>query len=440
MKGRQNVLRGASQDELNDKLGAVAEAFGTDWLEGAGESPVQMLWNRKDALATNELLNFGDAIQRLQAESPTWLKGQIDTIRSRDEGNAAGAIFEILGLNLFSRENCKVVPAPENMPGFDGTLLLSDGSRIVVSIKNHGMSTYEREFLYRARNIDEQFQEALRAASLNGIELRVLTQVNLDTSLWSTLLDDIAACVSQYESGAKDRELDRPYNIVLKPLDTADFALSAHELSSGVLVLSPLHKNEQDKFVEDIRKGCANLLNHTKEEPGDVCRMILLRLSATASVQNCREWAEWYFSEYPDDMLDLIMLYQCSVVTDTSADTSVIAHHFCTATGPRFNTWRRREDGSLRQLPALGVLVGQIAAEQPKMVLQGAGAALDMSQYYNYQRTDIFKLADLAAGPVNGTLSNPAPGVAIHLVVENNDKHTVLKMVTGRDKTLLLLR
>ncbi|TXL70492.1 hypothetical protein FHP25_34265 [Vineibacter terrae] len=60
-------MRATSPGELNGKLEAIATAFGLDWLEEAGESPIQVFWKRKDALATNEFLNFGDAIERLQS-------------------------------------------------------------------------------------------------------------------------------------------------------------------------------------------------------------------------------------------------------------------------------------------------------------------------------------------------------------------------------------
>ncbi|HEX4196311.1 MAG TPA: hypothetical protein VHZ26_02625 [Caulobacteraceae bacterium] len=134
LAGRQNVV-GVPKEELNGKLAALAEVFDLDWLSANGSHPLQTLWKRVDVLATNELLNFGDAVERLRGESADWLRGQVDKVKTGDAGESAGALFEILGLNLFSRDACQVIPAPRAKPGFDGTLVLPDESRILVSIK-----------------------------------------------------------------------------------------------------------------------------------------------------------------------------------------------------------------------------------------------------------------------------------------------------------------
>ena len=109
---RQNVVQGATT-ELNAKLAALALAFDETWLKADSGHPLQALWRRQDALATNELLNFGDAMERLHQEAPAWLKGQVRVIKTGDAGQSAGAIFEVLALNLFSRQFCRVIPAPQ---------------------------------------------------------------------------------------------------------------------------------------------------------------------------------------------------------------------------------------------------------------------------------------------------------------------------------------
>ena len=82
---RKNVVQGAP-GELNAKLTSLALAFDEAWLMAGGGHPLQAGWARHDTLATNELLNFGDAVQRLHAESPDWLADQVNTIKTGDAG------------------------------------------------------------------------------------------------------------------------------------------------------------------------------------------------------------------------------------------------------------------------------------------------------------------------------------------------------------------
>lgn len=290
LTGRQNVV-GAPKEELSGKLAALAEVFDLDWLAADGSHPLQTLWKRVDVLATNELLNFGDAVERLRDESADWLRGQADKVKTGDAGESAGAIFEILGLNLFSRDACRVIPAPKAMPGFDGTLVLPDGSRILVSIKNHGLSSRERSFLRDAKALDDEVQVDLRAHSLNGIELNVIAQRHLDDATFKTLTRHVMSCIAEMREPNPGRVTDWPYTITVRSLEPQFGPLSGAELSSGCRVMSPPHANEQANFNDAIRKGCENLHKQTKSETSGICRMIMLRLSNAASIARCKEWA-----------------------------------------------------------------------------------------------------------------------------------------------------
>lgn len=434
---RQNAVKGA-HEELNAKLAALAIAFDEAWLTADGH-PLQALWARRDALATNELLNFGDAVQRLHAESPHWLAGQVDTIKTGDAGQSAGAVFEITALNLFSRDFCKVEPAPRAKSGFDGTLVLNDGSRILLSVKNHGLSTPEQAFQARSKAFDSAFQTQLAHHGLNGVEVNVLAKQHLDDAAYKVLTDDLDACLAQAKAGERGGELDRPYTIIMKGMEDQYGPLSTGGLTSTCRVMSPIARNEQRNFEDAIRKGCENLLKHTKAET-DVCRMIILRLSNSASIARCRAWAEWYFGEYPDDPVDVILLYQAGVTTDLAANASVITHHVAAITGPNFRAWQTAKPGFLRRLPSMSVLVGVISEEQPRMLLTGnVPGGADLSDWYVYQRSDIFKKVELVDG-AGGDLSTPAPGVMIHVVIEQNGiPQMTLSSRSDREHVLALL-
>jgi hypothetical protein len=439
LAGRQNVVQ-RDRAKLNAKLTALVELFDEAWLKQDGGHPLQRLWARKDALATNELLNFGDAVERLHLESPAWLKGKVRSIKTGDEGGSAGAVFEIVALNLFSRDDCQVIPAPDAMPGFDGTVVLKDGARILISVKNHGISTREREFLAEARAFDVEFQALLAMQSLSGLEVDIVASKHLNVGDFRSLKADIATCLAQLRAGNNGGILDRPYTIFVKDMADQYGPLSNFGMSSSCRIISPMAKNEQVNFEDAIRKGCANLQVHTKQESGDACRMIILRLSNAASIARCKEWVTWHFDEYPHDPVDIIVLYQPAVTTNLAEGTSAIVHYVTAITGPRFPQWRFKADGGQRRIPTMSFLVGRVSREQSRMLLTGDGhTRIDVSNCYLYQRADVFRKVGLAEAS-KATLSNPTLGVVIHAVFEQNGIHAVtLSPKSDREKVLVLL-
>jgi hypothetical protein len=110
---RQTAGLDGDRAELNAKLGAIARYFDLDWLTADGTNALQLLWKSRDAIATNELLNFGDAVENFQRVDVDWLRKRVSLIKTADEGNRAGAIFELLGLNTYLSAGNKVVPFGE---------------------------------------------------------------------------------------------------------------------------------------------------------------------------------------------------------------------------------------------------------------------------------------------------------------------------------------
>jgi hypothetical protein len=64
-----------------------------------------------------------------------------------------------------------VIPARDDQKGCDGTVVLQDGS-LMVSIKNHGMSTHETELLKRADEIHGEFLDCMARSRANALDVR----------------------------------------------------------------------------------------------------------------------------------------------------------------------------------------------------------------------------------------------------------------------------
>ena len=135
MERRQNPLPGVSPDS-NVLLSAVADALGVEWLQRKDGNPLQELWARRDQLATAELLLLGEALQNLHPGNEAWFSDLKKKFRSSAPADRKGALFELLGLNLFSRAGQVVKPAAPGQQGYDGVIELQGKAAIWLSIKN----------------------------------------------------------------------------------------------------------------------------------------------------------------------------------------------------------------------------------------------------------------------------------------------------------------
>jgi len=155
---------------------------------------VQALWSRKDAQSTNELLLLGDAIANLSTADAKWMERQADLIKNGDAGTRAGALFELLGLNLFHAPGQQVLPATANNPGYDGSVILDGGSSLMLSIKNHGISSKETEFRSKAEKAKDVFVEICETRRQRAF-VRIAATKYPGNADWDRLRNDLPAIV-----------------------------------------------------------------------------------------------------------------------------------------------------------------------------------------------------------------------------------------------------
>jgi hypothetical protein len=427
---RQNAISTDPQrvTELNRYLETVADAFGQPWLKQTGSSPVQELWNSKHAQATNELLILGHAIQNMQTADASWTRRQIALMKTGSRGEQSGATFEIIGLNLFTGPGQRVVPAAANKPGYDGSIVFDDGASLMVSIKNHGITSHETGFLTKAEEIRSEFVDGLRAARANPAKMRAIALRHPSSADWAVLkrqLRDI--------SSGKQPEDSPAWEAIIEPLPAEWSPLSPNHLSYGFILAAPFHPNEQKNFEDSIRKGITNMEKNCTTVAPDVCRTILLRLSATASMPECAKWANDYFAQYPDTNVELIMLYQAVPAMDLRNNTTPITHFFLPVLGPHFARWQA---GRRSRRFAIHPLIGAVQINPTGMVLLDGVKEIPFDGHYVFQKAEVFHYYDPAKGSVTANLSNPAPGVFHHAVIGDL---APLGMRASEDGRLLLL-
>lgn len=71
-ENRQNVLK-RPETEMEHVFECMANHFSHKWIKRKEHHPLQILWNRRDALSTNELYSLGYYMEDLGAIAPKWL-------------------------------------------------------------------------------------------------------------------------------------------------------------------------------------------------------------------------------------------------------------------------------------------------------------------------------------------------------------------------------
>lgn len=407
LHGRSNPLA-LPPEEVESRLGAMVFAFGLDWLEDNGDHPLQSLWRRRDPLSTCQLVWFGDAISGMRQVDEKWTRRELSKIKKEPANNRKGAAFELLGLHIFvQRKKHRVVPSIGNRPGYDGTIHFAGGGRMDISLKNYGASVHEKDVRTEGARLESAFIGELGRQRRNGLELRAIAKVHPSPADWRRLAAGLPAILAAAPNGPAMS--DDVWTAFVQPL--AEFeSRTSPSLSHQITVLARMHPNERQNLISKLDEAYANAQAQASLDP-DLSRAVLIRLPENASVATCEKWANDYFVDRPDGMIDLIAFYQPAVVA-TPDGRGGIAHHMTYVLGPRYLSWSKPDGGPRRQLVG-GFYVGSAVSEPAGLVLQSAeGKAIAADDFYVFQSGNLYVGFDESAdGTYDIVAGNPAPGL-----------------------------
>jgi hypothetical protein len=421
---RQTAHLAAMGDaEINRRLEALATSFGKDWLEADGGHPLQKLWARGDALATNQLVLVGDAIFLLTATNGKWVADQVRDIKQGNDNARRGAMFELLALSMLKAPT--VVPTPRNHPGYDAVLVMADNASLLVSLKSYGKSVHEQSFEAECETTERVFTQALTTLKVSGLSLRVVAKIYPRANHWQALRQAIPSILAQPNHV---REALHPigdtWAIAIGGVPTEVLPLSDKHLSYQVVFLAPFHQNESKNLTDKLDAAAANARKHAGATSEKDARAVLVRLPETISLKVCSEWAQHYVAEHPNGPLDLVLLYQ-PTVADTADGRTVIDHAFVSCQTSTYATWMRpgRNFG-------IEVLVGQISnGTSRRLVVDGTVPdAPEIDEMYLYQRGEFYTVFEQKPnGTAEGHLDNLASGIV---------RHAVFRMASGDEAVL----
>ncbi|MFM0231078.1 hypothetical protein [Paraburkholderia sediminicola] len=418
-------------EESTLSLTTVEQSFGLDWLAASnGAHKIQRLWQRSDSLATIELITLGNAIGLVKAMDSVWL---IDRIKDIKTSNATshGHLFELLGIGMLARAGTQVRPTRGNLPGVDAVVSFADGFEVRVSMKNHDISDHERFFRERSLKTRMSVQKSLRRKS-SSAQVFIETLECLTEPDWIRVENFIAAIPTITSQPHATDVIPNKVAVGISTLapQPGGPALAANHFSDTFIAISAHHKNEQNNFLEKVRKATANLRKHTTRSE-HTANVVFMRLHPTASLNNIETYARELLNDSESDPgVDAILLYQPSV-TRRDGQSSV-THHLRFVNSSRYVTAGHQFK--------LAALIGLVSSEPSHNELHSSnGSKVVLEGKYIYQSGDHYYLAQPTADGFSANITAIAPGILAHAVFTQPPPGCVIKGRFPPDEELAIL-
>lgn len=386
MTARQDPTPEANAAEKELQLKAVRDWLGEDWLKANGSHPVRELWNRRDWLATTELLTLGHALNRISPKASERLMSEAaNDIRSDDYGNRSGTIFEILAASMFDAPEHPVEMAAPSQKGYDFTVSIAPGKVLRVSCKALIPSKYEFEF----QRIAKAACKATASTLVPGKNLSAMMSLAKpdDPARFdaATIIPQVAQATTLAMNGtpAFGYGVGGGWLIQFNPLSSlteADFWDKSP--SYTFIALSPFLGDEQQRFISKIDDAIGNVRKHCPAEANVSTNMIMVRVPSSVSLQAARVFLADRLNDSASDV-SAIMLYRARVVTTSDGDTTLVGHEF---------DWVENPQAKVTVMSLLGrphhfhlvVPIGQIQTVESRMELHVGSETIDISQGYSY--------------------------------------------------------
>lgn len=399
---------GASVDELNECFAALINFFKLDWLENkSAEHRLQQLWQRKDALATNELFTFGKALVIVQAIDRKWLEQQVRQVLQPDENNQNGALFEIMCVSMMASAGMHIQPAPQSQKGYDATVVFANGKQAKISMKNYRMSSHEKDFHQKCRQLRTKALSAFKP-KIPAAKFFISFPAYPFQNDWDTAWNSFSEMARRNERGIKVQPNQMMAGVM--PLlgdDPQGAKLSGSYFSDSFLAICHVHQNEQKNFVDKLLKAAADMKKHVGREVGQI-NVLFIRLHPSAQMNLLEEAAKELLGQREEICLDMIFLHQAYVAREN--DQSSIVYTVRVAMSPSLELAGEQFK--------LVVPVGKISVETWKFELQGIDSVpvrFDDDVYIHQAGDQYYDMVENGSS-WEGNLRNPASGVHTHSV------------------------
>lgn len=430
-------------DHLGDHAGTFAETclqavedlFEGAWLRKNKGHRLQILWARRDFLATNELYALGKAIRNLLPKHANWLATTARRLK-KNPADSHGLITEILFCgSTQGHAGATIYPSKKDEPGVDLIARFPSGFTYLMSVKNHDISIHEKAFQKLAEGLKETFVAKLKVMGENG-RLYVVCEDYMtadDFSMCTNFLRD-----SLREDGVYTLIPNRLVIAFAKLVEEPDDRFAKSMTSSAVLVHSGQHPNEQPNFKDKLRKAAENMQKHVARSENNF-RLLRMRVHASADIIGLEKAAQDMLDADSDCGLDGVILTQSTVARTKDANNSIIHTVLRFAGRSDHSGVVASAQRGERLSYEFGVGSIGVTPVETLFSIGNQGPITIPRDRYVYQKTDYYYLMKKDANGLYGNITSPASGVHFHSVAELNGSEVVIQAISPVSEDVLIV-
>lgn len=414
-------------DEWKLCLSTLETELDINWLQENGDNPIQILWQRTDISASQELYILSKAIENLKNINKTCLNQQINKIKSKDKNTCKGHCFEVIALSYF-QNNYKMFPTPKGTPGVDG-IIEYDDIQMNWSFKSFGVSQRQTEFENKSKSIETIIKNIFHKNKVNNFDITIFFTNYPGTDVWNSLEEQIIKDISIY-NGQKiiNKNEGKQYCYRIQNLSSEN--LANKNMSYIFNAICPYHKNEEKNFCSKLDDAVSNLLKYSSLKEGTkiLKNALLIHIPDSIDISNCIGWGQNYLND-TNKHINLIAFYQTYIAQDENSFWIQHAWKYIT------------KDLILKPPIEIQIPIGKITDRTMPLINKETGGTL--RNVYVYQHGDIFNnINQNADGKLVGQLSSIAIGIKTNTVLslpESKNSIIISPKIFSPDNQLLIL-
>ncbi len=408
-----HLTKTAGLEYVLSALQAVEDLFSEKWLTSNGKHRLQLLWDRKDSLATNELFSFGKSINRLKQHNLTWLESTANEIKKNID-TSHGLITEIIMVGSLSSKDGVVSPCTKSYPIYDYTIDYPTGFKYKVSVKNFDISIHEKHFHDMGELIRKTFINYLETRKISGHLQIVCDGGVLTRDITNQICMHIVFSLKKYGTYLINGD-----NVTLnfQKIPWCEENQLAKS-SDAVMILAKQHFNEQRNIESKLRQANESLLKDSYEESS--VKKLIVRIGETTDINKLKAYAE-NLAQSPDGCgFDMCLFLQPKVIS--ANNSTEIVTTVCSVMRSTYPPEQNIANKFKKMSPLkMDLGVGSLSdVDAPFKFTDGENYIdVDLSSYYLYQKGDIYLKMKKDGQRYYGELKQLAPGIVVHAVFQS---------------------
>lgn len=338
-KGTTELMRSYSEGRrcpfeniqvFENALIELVNSFSESWLTLSSGHPLQILWGRKDILASIELAYIGCSIQKIKNISPDQLRQDIKLLKNNDRGTMAGAVWEIILAAAFHNpphQESKLL-GPRK-PTYDIDVETIDGLKTRISVKNFGQSKKDHDFVVNFDSIEKIIKDTINS----HVQIIIFRKDNYPSPQeWGLLIRNLSKLIKSknyyvhYLFNGWDISIIPLTDGQIKKLTGLETALLyKNKVSYTLFMAIPFYKNENKNIESNLIQACSDLIDKGSMESNRLLNSLFIHLPEYVSIEDYVDWCKDFFLKNPYAPISYIALLQPAYATDTEKDESFLA-------------------------------------------------------------------------------------------------------------------